>query len=274
MNPYIEILRPANALMASIAVILMAVISGVYNINIILGAIVVCIATGAGNTINDYYDYEIDKINKPERPIPSGKISLKNALYYSLALFIIATMLGFCISTANGIVALACSIIMILYAYDFKQRCLIGNLTVSILTGLTFIFGGLITNDLYISALLAIFAFLMTLSREIIKDTEDIKGDLEENAHTFPIVYGKKNAVRLAFILNVLTCILSPLLYFMRIFSVYYMIIVLIADIIFIYYGVSALQNPEEENLHKVSKYMKIGMFIAFISFMIGSIIK
>ena len=81
MNPYIEILRPNNALMALIAVILMAIIGKTYSIEIILGAVSVFIATGAGNTINDYYDYEIDMINKPDRPIPSGKIKLKHALY-------------------------------------------------------------------------------------------------------------------------------------------------------------------------------------------------
>ncbi|RAP54232.1 MAG: geranylgeranylglycerol-phosphate geranylgeranyltransferase, partial [Methanosphaera sp. rholeuAM130] len=92
MNSYIEILRPANAIMASIAVLLMAIISHTYNMEIALGALAVCIATGAGNTINDYYDYEIDKVNKPDRPIPSGRISLKNALHYSLILFTIATI--------------------------------------------------------------------------------------------------------------------------------------------------------------------------------------
>lgn len=273
MNPYIEILRPGNAVMASIAVLLMAVISHVYNMEIILGALAVCIATGAGNTINDYYDYEIDKINKPDRPIPSGRISRNNALYYSLILFLIATVIGFYISIPNGITVIICSVIMIIYAYDFKQRCLIGNMTVSLLTALTFVFGGLITHDIYISSILAVFAFLMTLSREIIKDCEDIEGDIQEGAHTLPIAYGKDISIKLAFIINILTCILTPLLYIMGIFSIYYMIIVLIADIIFIYCGMLTLRNQEKDTLHKVSKYMKIAMLIAFISFIFGSVI-
>lgn len=271
MNPYIEILRPTNAIMALIAVILMAVVCHTYNWEIILGAIVVFIATGSGNTINDYCDYEIDKINKPERPIPSGRISLKNALYYSLILFIIATILGFIISIENGITVIICNLLMIIYAYDFKQRCLIGNITVSLLTGLTFVFGGLITKDVALGVILGFFAFLMTLSREIIKDTEDIEGDKKENAHTFPIIYGVKKAVTLAVILNIITCILSPLLYFYNIFSINYLMIVLIADIIFVYSAILALKDQSKENLHNISKYMKIGMLISFISFAIGS---
>lgn len=273
MNPYLEILRPANAVMASIAVLLMAIVSHVYNIQIVLGALAVCIATGAGNTINDYYDYEIDKINKPDRPIPSGRISLDNALYYSLLLFAVATIIGFYISIPNGVMVIICSIIMIIYAYDFKKRCLIGNLTVSLLTGLTFIFGGLITHDLYISVILAAFAFLMTVSREIIKDCEDIEGDIKEDAHTLPIAYGKDRSILLAFITNILTCILTPLLYVYGIFSPYYMMVVIVADIIFIYSGVLTLKNQDRDTLHKVSKYMKIAMLVAFISFIIGSVI-
>jgi geranylgeranylglycerol-phosphate geranylgeranyltransferase len=273
MNSYIEILRPGNAIMALIAVILMAVIGKTYSFGIVLGAISVFIATGAGNTINDYYDYDIDKINKPDRPIPSGRIKLKNALYYSLILFFVATVLGFLISFENGLTVIICSILMIVYAYDLKQRCLIGNICVSLLTGLTFVYGGLITKDLYLGIILGIFGFLMTLSREIIKDTEDIEGDKKENANTLPIKYGAKNAVTLAVLLNILTCILSPLLYYYNIFSITYLIIVLIADIIFIYSAVLALKSQSKDNMHKVSKLMKIAMLIAFISFAIGSIV-
>ncbi|MGN1322036.1 MAG: UbiA family prenyltransferase [Methanosphaera sp.] len=273
MNPYIEILRPGNAVMALIAVLLMAIIGHTYNWEIILGAITVFIATGSGNTINDYCDYEIDKINKPYRPIPSGKIELKTALYYSLILFIIAIIMGFIISIENGVMVIICTILMIVYAYDFKRRCLIGNITVSLLTSLTFVFGGLITGDVIVSMLIGLFAFLMTLSREIIKDAEDVEGDLREHAHTFPIVYGKRNAIIVAVILNILTCLLSPILYILNIFTISYLVIVLIADIIFIYSAVLALKDQSKENLHKISTYMKIGMFIAFISFAIGSII-
>lgn len=273
MNSYIEILRPGNAIMALIAVILMAIIGKTYSFEIVLGAISVFLATGAGNTINDYYDYEIDKINKPERPIPSGRIKLENALYYSLLLFLIATIIGFFISIENGLTVIICSALMILYAYTLKQRCLIGNICVSLLTGLTFVYGGLITGDIYLSIFLGFFAFLMTLSREIIKDTEDIEGDKKENANTLPIKYGAKNAVLLAVVLNILTCLLSPILYFYNIFSIVYLAIVIVADIIFIYSAILAIKDQSKENLHHVSKLMKIAMFVAFISFAVGSII-
>ncbi len=82
MNVYLEITRPTNALMAAVAVLLMAIINFNYGIPIILGFITVLFATSGGNVINDFFDYKIDKINKPQRPIPSGRISLKNAKNY------------------------------------------------------------------------------------------------------------------------------------------------------------------------------------------------
>ena len=72
MNPYIEILRPVNAVMAVITVILMALIAGRFDVDVLLACVVVFTATGAGNVINDYFDHEIDRVNRPSRPIPSG----------------------------------------------------------------------------------------------------------------------------------------------------------------------------------------------------------
>ena len=83
MNAYLEILRPFNALMGVIAVLLVAIISGNFNLYVPVACVIVFIFTGAGNAINDYVDHKIDAINKPERPIPSGRISLNAAAIYA-----------------------------------------------------------------------------------------------------------------------------------------------------------------------------------------------
>ena len=98
MNPYIEILRPGNALMGAIAIILIAIIDRTVSIPIILAMMAVFFETAAGNVINDYYDYKIDLVNKPDRPLPSGRISLKNGKYYAYFLFLAGTVCGFLIS--------------------------------------------------------------------------------------------------------------------------------------------------------------------------------
>jgi len=283
MNAYLEIIRPQNAIMAVIAVVLVAIIAKKYDIPIILGAIAVFLATSGGNVINDYFDHKIDAINKPERPIPSGRISLKNAHIYASLLFIIAVILGISTSylidnfTPSLIVALS-SLLMYYYAHTLKKVTLIGNIVVSFLTGLCFIFAGIIlgayigSHEIVItSAYLGFFAFLMTMAREIVKDMEDIEGDRAEEAKTFPIKYGLKKSSYLAGLLMILASVLSPLLYFNGIFSVYFMIILIIAIIIFFYGAYEILKNQSLQTCKKVSKLLKIGMLIVFIAFAIGS---
>ena len=91
MLAYIEILRPINVAMAIAGVVIAAAVAGVplnpLHLGIIFAAVAAALQLGAGNAINDYFDREIDKIGKPLRPIPSGRISPANAKIYAAALF-------------------------------------------------------------------------------------------------------------------------------------------------------------------------------------------
>lgn len=284
MNVYLEITRPTNALMAAVAVLLMAIINFNYGIPIILGFITVLFATSGGNVINDFFDYKIDKINKPQRPIPSGRISLKNAKNYSILLFLISILLSGLISylvkdLTPLILVFCCCILMYFYARNLKAMPLFGNIAVSLLTALCFIFGGDIlafsTHSFLIlqtGFALGFFAFFMTLAREITKDMEDIEGDKIESAETLPIVWGNRNSSILSSILIIITALVSPLLFYLNIFNVYYLVVMIIPIILFLYCAVIILKNQEPVTCGKVSKYLKIGMLISFLAFIIGSI--
>lgn len=299
MNAYIKILRPENAIMAVIAVLLVAIVDKNFSLTIFLTMLAVFLATGGGNVINDYFDHKIDAINKPNRPIPSGRIPLKNARNYAIILFLVAIIIGIFISLLiSGFIHLnylnnsnltnyrsflgfnflpvaivsISSILMIYYAYSLKKSILIGNIVVSFLTGLCFVFAGVVIGDIVVPIYLAFFAFLMTMAREIVKDTEDIVGDKKENAKTFPIVYGKRVSGILAGILMIITSLLSPILYFGGVFNIFYLIVMILAIIIFLYGAYNIFKIQEEEDCEKVSKLIKIGMLITFIAFAIGSI--
>lgn len=279
MNPYIEILRPGNALMGAIAIILVAIIDKTISIPIILAMITVFFETAAGNVINDYFDYNIDLVNKPERPIPSGRISLKNGRNYAYFLFLAGTVCGFAISymTDNWIpfiIVLIADVILYLYAYKLKTTPLIGNLAVGFMTGFGFVFGGFTLNNPSIvmtSIFLGFFAFVMTTAREIIKDIEDVEGDKKDGARTLPILIGKKIPAVLATVLIIVDCALCPLLYYYQIFGILYLVIIAIAVILFIYSAILILKSQDEATAHKSSKLLKIGMLVAFLSFALGS---
>ncbi|MDR3291841.1 MAG: UbiA family prenyltransferase [Methanobrevibacter sp.] len=277
MNPYLKILRPFNGLMAIITLILVGIIEKNIDLPLLIGILAVFLATGGGNVINDFYDYKIDSINRQERPIPSGKISLRNAKNYGLSLFIISIILGIIISVMVGsylpcvLIVLNC-LVLYYYARNLKKLPLIGNVAVAYLTGSCFIFGGLILGKIYVPLILSFFAFMMTLSREIVKDMEDIKGDKLENLNTFPIKYGLKSSSILASIFILIPTFISPVLYFTKIFNIYYLILLLIAIIIFIVAAYKIQMNHNSDSSNKVSKLIKIGMFITFIAFAFGSI--
>ena len=279
MNPYIEILRPGNAVMGAITIILIAIIDKTFNIPLILAMLAVFFETAAGNVINDYFDYNIDLINKPERPIPSGRISLKAGRNYGYLQFLLGTLCGFLISylTNNWIpfaIVLVADVILYLYAYKLKSTPLIGNLAVGFMTGFGFVFGGFTINTPEIittSIFLGFFAFVMTTAREIIKDIEDIEGDSAEGARTLPILIGEKIPAMLAVCLIIIDCVLCPLLYYYHIFGIYYLFVIAIAVILFLYSAISILKSQDRETAHKSSKYLKIGMLIAFVAFIFGS---
>ncbi len=283
MNAYLEIIRPGNAVMAAIAVILMMFVGHYYELPIIICALIVFVCTGAGNTINDVFDVKIDEINKPNRPIPSGRISLENARNYAFALFGIGIALSFVDSyLVNSIwpsvIVVPAAVIMYLYARNLKAMPLIGNLTVATLTGFCFVIAGVViacaTNSLkilFISIYLGLFAMFMTLAREIVKDMEDIEGDKQEGARTFPILYGKKISSIISIILIVVTTLMCPILYIFKIFNLGYMMIMVIPIIIFLYSAYSLKLNPPEETCAKVSKNLKMAMLISFIAFVVGS---
>lgn len=271
MNPYLEILRPGNAILAVIAVLLMAVISGVFNFYVILACVVAFIITGFGNAINDYYDHKIDAINRPERPIPSGRISLKNAGYYSLSLSLIGVIIAFVIGLVPGIIALISAIFMFYYAYRLKTKMLIGNILISFLTGLSFVFGGVVVGQITVSVYLGFFAFLTTMMREIVKDMEDVKGDEKEGAKTLPLVYGMESSATIAALFMIIASLTSPILYFIGILTIYYLPLLLIAIIIFLSSAISILRDISIENAARVSKRVKIGMVITLIAFAAGS---
>lgn len=279
MNPYIEILRPGNAMMGAIAIILVAIIDKTFNIPILLAMLAVFFETAAGNVINDYFDYNIDLINKPERPIPSGRISVTAGRNYGYLLFLLGTVCGFMISflTDNWIpflIVLLADVVLYLYAYKLKSTPLIGNMTVGFMTGFGFVFGGFCLNNPTIistSIYLGFFAFVMTTARELVKDIEDMEGDKAEGAKTLPILYGEKITSTLACVLIIIDCALCPILYYNHIFSFYYLIVIAVAVILFIYSAILIGKNQERATATKVSKYLKIGMLIAFVAFVCGS---
>lgn len=286
MQTYLKLMRSGNCLMAAIAALVGVFIA--YNIvsaNVsadsytvtfpILDSLkvflVVFFVTGAGNSINDYFDIDIDRINKPERPIPSGKISLKAALYFSLALFSAGSIIAASINMICGAIALVNSLLLIYYASNLKRTALFGNIAVGYLTGSTFLFGGAVFFEYGgIKGVFVLFvlATMATIAREIVKDIEDIEGDREDGAQTLPIIIGPKKAAYMAAFIGLVAVLASPLPYIQSLMTVRYLILVAVADILF---AVAVYEILGKNNPAKSSKMFKMAMAFALISFIAGA---
>ncbi len=272
MNPYLKLMRPINCVMASIAIIMVGIIVKGYAladywIQIILGMLVVFFAVAGGNALNDYYDREVDLINHPNRPIPSGKIKPKNALIFGISMFILALIFSSLINWITLTIAVIAELAMYLYESNLKNKGLSGNSTISILVALIFIFGAAIFGEEAVIriTIFALMAFSSNMGREIVKDIEDMEGDI--NRITLPKKAGKKTAGAIAFIFFILAVSLSPLPYICMGFSVYYLLTVLISDAIFIYAGLIQFKNPR-----RGQKYAKLAMIVGLIAYMVGGL--
>lgn len=170
----------------------------------------------AGNVINDIVDLPIDRINRPDRPLPQGDVSVSQARRVWVVLSLIGLILAAWISMTHVILAGAAVVLLFAYSAWFKQQPLIGNVTVAVLTALALLFGGLVAWETLMAmppALMAgmAFAVVTTLAREIIKDVEDVAGDAMAGIRTLPIIAGVRVSVWVTIGLLLLTLVGLPL---------------------------------------------------------------
>ena len=274
MYSWIRIIRPVNALMGFVATYISALVG--IGLNIIhsnflvlstFAGICVFLVISAGNIINDISDADTDKINHPERPIPKGEIRIRDAWIVSDVFFFIAVILaGILLSLTAGIVVIVAIAVLVGYEMKLKGTGLPGNFAISILVGMIFIFGGIAVNSVSRMVLLFLMAFLTNSAREIIKDVQDMKGDVDRK--TFPMKHGVKASFSIIVALTLAGVLFSLLTYFLGIFGFIYLIAVIIADAVFIaslaVFGRSA---KESQN------FSKLAMILGLVAFTVGGIV-
>ncbi len=264
-----KILRPIDCFMAVVAVFAGFIVSSglifvseIFFLQLFFGFISVFVICGAGIVLNDFFDAEIDKINSPNRPIPSGKISKKTALIYSVVLFAIGLLLSFFINFYVFVLAVLNIVLEVLYAWKFKKSFFIGNLVDSWFPSTSFVFGALIFGKLETVLWLTMLAFLANLGREIYGDLEDVEGDLKSNAKTMPLVLGETKSLFFARLFTIGAVLLSFVPFVLGLFNSMYLIVVFLADLLFVY---SLTLEPS-----KNQAVTKGAMVIAMLAFIVG----
>jgi 4-hydroxybenzoate polyprenyltransferase len=176
-----------------------------FNISFLLLTLAtVCIAA-AGYIINDYYDIKIDIINKPGRVVIGRIFKRRTAMIFHFILNGTGIIAGLMMGLRLGVIIAFCGFLLWLYSNQLKRQPLSGNIAISFLTALSIMLVGIFAKERYISVLVyAVFAFFISLIREIVKDMEDVKGDANFGCKTLPIIWGIRKTKSFLFIVGII----------------------------------------------------------------------
>ncbi len=231
--------------------------------------------SGAAMISNDYFDIEVDRINSPKRPLPSGRVTVLEVVMltclFSIAGFICAALLGLPIF----ILALIMWAVSILYNWRFKESGLPGHLMVAFCVASTFVLGGITVGGLTDGMIWAFgaMAFLFDLGEEIANSAMDMEGDGKRSARTFARSYGRENALRVATLLFVSITVLSCLIFMAGLLSTIYLVVFMPLDIALLYLALKLLKSKTIDEGHVKTRQLYITMTLFVIAFIAISIL-
>lgn len=263
----------------------------VAGVNLILLCIASILIAAAGYIINDYFDLNIDKINKPDKLVVEKIINRRWTIIWHLALSFLGIAISFYLDVTSGIAFLGIAntiavFLLFIYSVSLKKKLLAGNILISLLTAWTVLVvmwcetnhlvserGAAYTTRLSrYTFLYAGFAFVISLIREAVKDMEDIEGDRRYGCTTMPIVWGiNASKVYVSVWLIVLIGVLSVIQFYVLQFgwwwSAAYSVVFIIAPLVWIFFKLVAAQSQQE--FHRLSTAIKFVMFTGILSMLL-----
>jgi len=273
---FLKIVRPLNVISSGIAILFSSHIAGYQGpiSNVLFAMFAVVFFTIGANVLNDYFDYETDKLNRPDRAIVVGDVTRVQALYVSISSFLIGVFLSLQLSFKSQIISIFISFpLLIFYNAKAKNYPLVGNVIVALILGFSFIYAGIVFENIIPLIMPAILAFGLTLIREIVKDIADLKGDKAIGAKTFPIIFGNKKAVYLCTFLSAILGCLAFILFLNGYYNFYYGILLIITvEIPLAVVVISLLNKPNTRTAKKGARLLKICTLGGLFSIYIGTV--
>jgi len=278
---FVKLIRPPNCFMMGLAVIVGAAVAvgglpgGDTWLKLSLGFLTGFSLLAASNALNDYWDREIDAINEPGRPIPSGLVRPSEALILSAFLTALGLALAWLTSLKCFLTALLATSIADAYVTLGKRTGLLGNAMVSLCVAIPFAYGSLITAG-EVEPLVAVFAsmaFLANLGREVNKGIVDVPGDASKGVMTVAVKHGPKVAAILASAFYLCAVGLSVLPPFFSLVSWPYIPLVALTDAGFVWASASILRDHGRDNARKVKNTVLLWMTTGMLAFLMGSVI-
>lgn len=266
-------------------------------INFILLCFSSVLVAAAGYIINDYFDLNIDRINKPDKLVVEKIINRRWAILWHWILSLLGVAIGFYIGFREnifwiGFANLFCVIALWFYSTTFKKKLLTGNILISLLTAWVVlvvgfaehykvmdnlnIYGGVDRSKLLrFTFLYSGFAFIISLVREVIKDIEDMEGDAKFGCKTMPVVWGVivSKVFSSTWLVVLLATVIIVMIYMLQLHwwvPAIYCLIMVILPLLMILRKISTAQKIQD--YHRISNMLKIVMLTGILSMTLLSI--
>ena len=240
-------------------------LSVLLDFNLFIIVIVSSLTIASGYIINNFYDSEKDLINRPNKSQLDRLVSQKTKLKVYFTVNFIVFLLSFFVSFRAVLFFSTYIFLIWFYSHKLKKMAIVGNMTAAFLAVLPFFAIFLYYKNTYPQIFAhANFLFLLLIIREIIKDLENIKGDIANDYQTIPVMFGESTAKKIITLLTVLTII--PIYFLVEIFEVGYMDIYFYMSLIILIFFLQKLwksnSKPDYLKLHNILKFVVVsGVF-------------
>ncbi len=281
-----EIIRPANCLFGGLTPII-ALLATVRFFIIPLAdfdLLLLCVklffvyflVAAPSNVVNDIYDIEVDRVNRPDRVLPRGAMTISQAKMYVVILYFLALVIAFMINMVALVGAVVFSFIGYFYAVKAKVLGSLGNLFVSISFSFGLLYGSLVIPPHMISPpvfLYFITACALLYGREVIKGAEDVEGDKLRDVKTIARIHGFKAAALLAALSNTIGNITFTSLFVFNLVGPYFVWFLVPANIAVILSTLFIFSNPSlKDAATRASLADKIGAYLGILGFLFGAL--
>jgi len=280
LNPrgLLDLIRPVNCVMIGFAVIVGAFVSKPSSepwLQLALGFFTGFFTCAYSMSVNDIYDLEVDRVNRPDRPIPSGRISVSHASKVSLAMLAAGLACAFLSFIPLAVViALAYAFLSWLYNARAKRTGLPGNLIVASSLAIPFIYGGAVSGGSIGGSLLlmmALTAFFSGVGREVVKSMADVEGDAKREVNSIARTRGLGFASRIGALFFLLAVLTSWVPLITGLANQVYTYGVIIPDVIFAYLSVTIVLHYDSKSAYRVKRVALAGMTVGLLVFIGGA---
>jgi geranylgeranylglycerol-phosphate geranylgeranyltransferase len=221
---------------------------------------------------NDIFDLEVDRINTPHKPLPSGKLTSTEAIVFGLVTAAIAWIFALLINPIVFVLSIILWILGFLYNWKLKSAGLLGNLIVATNVTMTFIIGGISVGQAA-NPMLWIFgmiAFVFDLAEEIAGDAMDMEGDQKRGSRSLAILHGKKSALRISSILFIVMILLTLLPILLGETSLAYFLPIFLMDAAIIFFTIRLMRSMTHKEGHQAMRGLYISATIGLVAFVLS----